>query len=217
MGDTLAKSIKRARFIKRERKQRAWTQSQLAQISGVTLRTIQRVEKDGSASFETLMGIADAFDIDVKELNSLISIKRNSSSSKAVYLLPRIKSGGHLTKLIDGADQFQFEHDDLSDERSLGAMKNIMTMVKEDVVRLYDADQVQRIEFESVMTKEINNLETYGFHLFGIRREIPNTDPNTGNLVTMTTIYMSHLNSPKIVTNRNNNMVVPALLTEAAK
>jgi len=65
MEEELAKSIRRAKFIKKERNVRAWTQTQLAEIAGVNLRTIQRVERDGTASFDTLMGIATAFDIDL--------------------------------------------------------------------------------------------------------------------------------------------------------
>ncbi len=125
MEEILAKSIRRAKLIKRERQERAWTQTQLAEIVGVNLRTIQRVEKDGAASFETLMGIASAFNIDVRELNQPLTSNQRANSQKRVYLLPRILTGKHLTNVIEDADQFQFEHDEASNRRSQGAMKGI--------------------------------------------------------------------------------------------
>lgn len=57
-----------AKTVKRLRTERAWSQEHLAQIADVSLRTIQRVEADGSASRETRMALASAFAIDVREL-----------------------------------------------------------------------------------------------------------------------------------------------------
>jgi transcriptional regulator with XRE-family HTH domain len=57
-----------AKTIKRLRAERAWSQEQLAEIADVSLRTIQRVESDGSASRETRMALAAAFDIDLLDL-----------------------------------------------------------------------------------------------------------------------------------------------------
>jgi transcriptional regulator with XRE-family HTH domain len=60
--------------IKRLRTERAWSQEQLAEIADVSLRTIQRVEADGSASRETRMALAAAFDIDVRDLGEPESV-----------------------------------------------------------------------------------------------------------------------------------------------
>lgn len=54
--------------IRSLREAKAWSQDRLAQISGVSLRTIQRVEADGAASAETRMAIASALGIPVNEL-----------------------------------------------------------------------------------------------------------------------------------------------------
>jgi transcriptional regulator with XRE-family HTH domain len=50
------------------REQRAWTQAHLADASGVSLRTIQRLEKLHSCSSETLLALAAALNVDVREL-----------------------------------------------------------------------------------------------------------------------------------------------------
>lgn len=215
MEEKLAKSIKRAKLVKKERNVRAWTQTQLAEISGVTLRTIQRVEKDGAASFDTMMGIASAFDIDVKEISQPEPLKQRKKKQKSVYLLPRIVSGNSLSSVISGADQFQVEHDEASDPRSISAMKGIIELLKGDIVRLHDADMSSRLQVEAEMTQEIQGLEKYGFYLFGIKREIPKVDSDKE--ITMCTLFMSHSQSPKIVTDKRSNMMVPAVLTELAQ
>ena len=48
-------------LVKTLREAKAWSQDHLAQVSGLSLRTIQRVEADGTASAETKMAIASAF------------------------------------------------------------------------------------------------------------------------------------------------------------
>ena len=51
------------------RKDRSWSQDELALASGLNLRTIQRIEKEGSASLQSKKALASAFDIDARELD----------------------------------------------------------------------------------------------------------------------------------------------------
>ena len=50
--------------IRRRREARNWSQEQLANASGLSLRTIQRVETEGTASRETRVCLAAALDVD---------------------------------------------------------------------------------------------------------------------------------------------------------
>ena len=52
------------------RKERGWSQEKLAAISGLSERTIQRVEKDGSCSLDTKVALATAFELSPAELSS---------------------------------------------------------------------------------------------------------------------------------------------------
>ncbi|GGF83565.1 helix-turn-helix domain-containing protein [Alteromonas lipolytica] len=45
------------------RQQHQWTQQQLAEMCGVSLRTIQRIEKEGNAATETVMSLCAVFEI----------------------------------------------------------------------------------------------------------------------------------------------------------
>lgn len=54
--------------IRRRRDERAWPQEQLAAVTGLSLRTIQRVESDGTASLETRRALAAAFGVEPGQL-----------------------------------------------------------------------------------------------------------------------------------------------------
>ena len=55
--------------LKELRNQHGWSQEQLATISGVSVRTIQRIEKSGESSLESKMALAAAFSISVEHLH----------------------------------------------------------------------------------------------------------------------------------------------------
>lgn len=53
--------------IKLWRKERHWSQEQVAEETGLSLRTIQRLENGGSASYESAASLANAFQVDVND------------------------------------------------------------------------------------------------------------------------------------------------------
>jgi len=55
-----------------ERKSRAWSQQHLADACGVSMRTIQRVENNGSGSLETIKALASCFELDVSKLFGVV-------------------------------------------------------------------------------------------------------------------------------------------------
>ncbi|HLG15162.1 MAG TPA: helix-turn-helix transcriptional regulator [Blastocatellia bacterium] len=54
--------------VKHLRQGRGWSQEQLAEIAGISVRTIQRMEAGESPSVESLKAIANAFEMDVQSL-----------------------------------------------------------------------------------------------------------------------------------------------------
>ena len=50
--------------IKRWREERHWSQEHLAELAGIGLRTVQRIENGESASRETLTALAAAFNVE---------------------------------------------------------------------------------------------------------------------------------------------------------
>ncbi len=54
--------------IRRARQARGWTQQQLAEIADLSLRTVQRVENQASASNETISALCAVLDLSREEL-----------------------------------------------------------------------------------------------------------------------------------------------------
>lgn len=54
--------------IKELRLQKSWTQEQLASAAGLSLRTVQRAEKDGACSLETTQALAAVFEVSPADL-----------------------------------------------------------------------------------------------------------------------------------------------------
>jgi transcriptional regulator with XRE-family HTH domain len=55
-------------LVQKLRIQRGWSQQQLAELSGLSVRTIQRIERGQPASAETLKSLASVFEIDFSVL-----------------------------------------------------------------------------------------------------------------------------------------------------
>ena len=57
-------------FVQKLRLKKGWSQEQLAVLSGLSVRTIQRLEGGKPASVETLKAVASVFEIDFNQLNT---------------------------------------------------------------------------------------------------------------------------------------------------
>lgn len=68
-------------LVQKLRLQRGWSQSQLAELSGLSTRTIQRIERGQAASTETLKSLASVFEIDFSQLTSEPEMKTVTPSA----------------------------------------------------------------------------------------------------------------------------------------
>ncbi len=80
MDNTMAVSREK---IKALREARAWSQAHLAEAASLSLRTVQRVEAEGTASAETRLAIAAALDVSVDELNVPAAIAAPATEAPA--------------------------------------------------------------------------------------------------------------------------------------
>ena len=61
-------------ILKKLRKNKNWSQEQLSILSGLSLRTVQRVEAGNTASLETLKSLASVFEINITKLTEEITV-----------------------------------------------------------------------------------------------------------------------------------------------
>ena len=71
-------------MIQKLRLQRGWSQQQLAEMSGLSTRTIQRLENGSSASIESLKSLAAVFEVDFSTLQGDSAVNDNDLSGKPV-------------------------------------------------------------------------------------------------------------------------------------
>jgi transcriptional regulator with XRE-family HTH domain len=55
-------------LVQKLRLQRGWSQEQLAELAGLSVRTIQRIERGNTASVESLKALGAVFDVDFSTL-----------------------------------------------------------------------------------------------------------------------------------------------------
>ena len=55
-------------IVRKLRLQRGWSQELLAEFSGLSVRTIQRIERGQQPSLESLKSLAAVFEVDLTEL-----------------------------------------------------------------------------------------------------------------------------------------------------
>lgn len=58
----------KSRKIKELRNKKLWSQEELAAASNLSLRTIQRIEKDGISSIESLKALASVLEVKTEDL-----------------------------------------------------------------------------------------------------------------------------------------------------
>jgi DNA-binding XRE family transcriptional regulator len=85
-----------ADLIIKLRIERAWSQQHLADVCGLSIRTIGRVEKQGSASYDTLKALGAAFDLcpqDLQDISFVNSVSQTETDNTKT-IDPKIIMGG---------------------------------------------------------------------------------------------------------------------------
>ncbi|WP_136657748.1 2TM domain-containing protein [Nitratireductor sp. XY-223] len=69
-------------FIRKLRIERGWPQETLAELSGLSVRTIQRIERGKPASLESLGALAAAFDTDIATLSKEMEMYKTAEMTE---------------------------------------------------------------------------------------------------------------------------------------
>jgi len=70
-------------ILRRERELRAWTQSHLAEVADLSMRTVQRIERTGDASMESAGALAAALDINLAVLMEASIVSEETTPAKS--------------------------------------------------------------------------------------------------------------------------------------
>jgi transcriptional regulator with XRE-family HTH domain len=202
----------RAKIIKELREKRGWSQAQLAQVSGLSERTIQRTEKDGSASLDTLQAFAAAFDISVDQLTPPTA--RKDAPQPKLFLLPRLKTGKQLFDIVGSSHLFQFDHDEPNNEEGLEAISSIVQDLRDYGDIWGEIEPGERIKVAFQYNERIVELERLGYFIFGHRRKVIITSSGTDakSSMDLAVIVIKDRNHPAINRDAHGNEVMPCMI-----
>src|SRR6266446_3825235 len=172
--------------IKELRIKRAWSQEVLAAISGISVRTVQRIEAGHAVALDTLQALANALDINVTDLGQAKGASLPTDSNG--ILLVRIQTGRDLFTLVRDAKLYGLDHGEIDAE-----MVELVAAFLQDV---RDQADIGRwfgpgdwIRTYSQFTSRIQELEDAGLCVFAMRQcdvvtvyVVKNTDPAIGRL-----------------------------------
>ncbi|MBD3343132.1 MAG: HNH endonuclease [Candidatus Lokiarchaeota archaeon] len=90
----------------------------------------------------------------------------NKESDKLPYLL-RIAKGKELLKIVGGAHAYEYDHDELENEEEVEIVSSFLQNAQDwgDILSKIESGQRIKISFE--LNREIEELESYGFWIFG--------------------------------------------------
>lgn len=89
-------------LVRKLRLEKCWSQEQLAELSGLSVRTIQRIERGQTPSLETLKSLAAVFEIDASDLamegTMTSEVQLTNEEEKAILYVRDLK--GFYTHLV---------------------------------------------------------------------------------------------------------------------
>jgi transcriptional regulator with XRE-family HTH domain len=169
-------------FLKKIRTQTPWSQEEFAAISGISTRTLQRIEGGEKANTETLRAIAAALNMEVAALlpvNALMpedefakmqaqAQKEAAQLEKELSVLPRMRDGKELLSVVAGVEVLNTDHPHPVSQEEALAVANLMGMVKDgDIYK--DLEPHQQIETMLETTRCIEEVESFGLVVFAGR------------------------------------------------
>lgn len=77
-------------YVRKLRQGLGWPQQQLADAAGLSLRTVQRIEKAGNASHESILCLCATLDIEVADIRVLPNKKDIEDMEKAFHIHPLV-------------------------------------------------------------------------------------------------------------------------------
>ena len=86
--------------VKQLRLQRAWSQEQLAELSGMSVRTVQRIENGDQPSLETLSALAAVFEVSVAHLSGPNALGDDALDQKIAEAKSKIAEEGRFYRSV---------------------------------------------------------------------------------------------------------------------
>jgi transcriptional regulator with XRE-family HTH domain len=159
-GTKALESRQRKNNVRKLRQHRKWSQWQLAEISRLSERTIQRIEAGGTMGVTAEFALASAFGIEVAGLYG--HARRDTED---LVLLRRIISGNPLLDLAERSVKGSFEVEDLKDDE-IGLVREFIESLTVWVTTFKEREPADRVTARHIFTSTIDELDSKGLWVF---------------------------------------------------
>ncbi len=134
-------------LVSRERMVRQWSQQQLADMTGLSLRTIQRIENSGNASYGSIKSIASVLEVSAKDF---LAEKNNSWLSLKLALLSSLLAS-FLYFSLASAQPVMLDVAVNSAQENLASVQLLNETGEESEFRI---DELLKVTFIAEMTRD---------------------------------------------------------------
>lgn len=167
------KNAWKANLIKELRETSGWTQAHLAEIVGVAERTIQRLEKDGIASQETWLGLAQAFDKKVSDFDPpKLSQEEIDKFIKKITILRHMETGKELLSLSTSAYAIQFDSPQPKNSEEASIFGIFFELIQDWGDIWNDIAHAERMTVYLDLDQHIKTIESLGYFVFVETKEM---------------------------------------------
>lgn len=203
-------------IVKELRAKFNWSQAKLAEFSGVSERTIQRLEKDGTAEHETLLAVANAFEVDVELLKfkpeNALSEEELQKILKEFRFLQEVKTGKAMMDFIVGSHAMHPDHPQPKNEEEASMFGAFLENCQDWGDLWSDIPQSGRMDAIMGIHTQIEELNAAGFLVFSETRKMMLTSKESGKepfRFNTVTIMITAADNPTIFTNEAGVKTLP--------
>lgn len=189
-----------AALVKATREMRQWSQEQLAEIAGLSSRTVQRVEEGQPSSVDTRRALASAFgaeDIDLFNKPYIIPTPEQMAEEKARFekehltlKAVRIETGRQLGKLAEGTSASLYSETVALPPEADEVFARLTDYCREfaECADLYST--VGKLGVYEELDSFVSELKDRGFSLVGATREAVARASDATKGVPLTILYV---------------------------
>ncbi|WP_341299736.1 helix-turn-helix transcriptional regulator [Lysinibacillus sp. FSL H8-0500] len=156
------------------RNSKLWTQEQLAEMAGVSERTISRLENGEKIGKFNLQKIMDALNTSLEALEEMTyeNEKQNDQPtiSAEVNISYRINNARELMRLIPDTHMYGYDYHDCNTEEQVEVAQNFLTSVGDAIDIWSMLELAERFNLENLLGDLMADLEKLDLWVFGSRK-----------------------------------------------
>jgi transcriptional regulator with XRE-family HTH domain len=198
--------------ISKLRQRLAWTQEHLAGVTGLSVRTVQRIEDGASPSAESLMALASAFGVSVDDLRmtpeqqsdleaQAAELLKKAEERYSIIPLERVERASSLTRSLPGVDSILCEYVELTNDNEEDAVAALDGFVRDFFDLWSEMGATVRRDTERDLQEMIEGLGALGLIVaIGTHSRRLRFMNGKGDPFDMTTLYImvSRAKDPKL-------------------